>query len=359
MSRLLWLLIGVMFAIAGCKGKLPTGLTHSKRSNTSDVTSASPLVPGKPVHEFTGELVFGPEPLEGLRKDDLIVVTWHINYKKVPEFFYHFHLFPKVRYIQYVSETDYLSVKNQIEAFQARGQETEGLSVLKVQLSKSQYFWRTEFDCQFKIVQNGILKATANSTDLDDTISKVIAGKFDTAKQASDFTNSVLEGRIAERSWYQMVAPLDQGKISFTEFTDTYMKWLDSHWKPWDFGYYYLQWAGCRRWPEVSKAVSKLAHLNLAFYPAITDIDRHLTHPECRNRVLNEFDIALKDKSFRLHAGSCQQMVEIAIHLNRKDLAKALLKDMMLAPDLKPLYAKEIRDSFQQEYEDLMLKATH
>lgn len=357
--RLLALFIIVLFSL-GCKGKLPKSLTSTKRNNSSNVTSKDPLELGKQVHEFSGELIFGSEPLEGLRKNDLVVVTWNtVGSAKVPEFFHHYNLFPKVRYIQYVSESDAQVVLSQIKALKAEGRETDGLSVLRVQGKTSQHLGRCYYDPNFKVVQNGLLVAEASSGNLDNTISKVIAGKFDTAKQAASYTNFLLESRIAVRSWYRMVEPLDRGKISFAEFTIEYLKWLDGQGKKWNFGDYYLRWAECRRLPEVSKAVTKLDKLNMSQGLMIIDIERHLSHPDCRTRVLNEFEIALNDKSSRLYAGSCRQMAEIAIQLNKKDLAKELLNEMIRAPHLKPLRAKETRFYFQQEYDDLMWRATH
>ena len=362
MRRLLLLLPILVIALSGCKGKLPTMLTAAKRNTSQNVTSITPLVLGKPAHEFSGELVFGREPMEGVQKDDLVIVTWQTSLDKVPEFFFHNHLYPKVRYLQYVSELDDVPVLSQIRAHQAKGDVVEGLSVLKVIYKTHQYLGHMQYDWPFKIIQNGKLVAVAFSEDLDETVSKVIAGKFDTAKQASDFVQQNLALRLADRTWSRMIQPYDEGTISFESLSANILAALKSMKSETMKGHIasdYLYIAGCRRWPEVSKVITEIAKTESVAYAAQNDLERHLQHPECRERVLNDFDLALKDKVFRSHSGSCRYLAIAAIALDKKDVAKQLLRDMMLARNLKPRYASETREFFRQEYDDLMYRASH
>ena len=89
------------------------------------------------------------------------------------------------------------------------------------------------------------------------------------------------------------------------------------------------------------------------------DIERHIDRSEFRPRLLRELDIALKNKQLDDEPSACQQLADFAIRLDQKKVAQILLKKMMAAPSLRPRYAKVLRDRLEQDFDDLMWRATH
>lgn len=348
----------VVVALNGCKGKLPIGMSKL-RTFKFDATQLHPLKPGDPAHHLVGELIFGPEPTQNLGIDDITVVSWDLDVDKTPNFFYHYKLTPKVRFVQYVTEKNDQAVLNRIAALKKRGESIEGLSVLKVDYSTHGHLWFSRFGFQDHLVQNGIVRAGANDETLDPTIFALIEGKFDTKKQLTDLNISYLDYRRGERRWDKMFEAYESHSKSLRQLTKESCAEISKSRDVFVRDYFaqcILSEAACMRWSEVAPIFEALRSTDSLGYFVCLDFDLHRGHDECDDRLKQELELAYHDPASTKNPGYCRTMAKQALKYGKKQIARNLLTKMMASDSLKPRYAKLIRQFFQDDFDELMPK---
>ena len=316
--------------------------------------SARPL-PGMPAAPFEGRLRLGILPSKGLKKGDLIIVTQSLGFHSSPQFFYHYKLFPRVRWVQYVTQdkSDAL-IKNILQL--AKTETTEGLSVLDYD-PKVIRPWRTSPLGPFTLVQDGMIVAQCQEKDLDSTVIRVLAGKFDQVAENKRFLNLVKDWSEEEKIWLAVDKDRYEGKISFASYARNAAKayaTVRGQFQRESFLKSFLWVSECRPLAEISPMFAKFQSDDFIGDAMAMDIERHLGHHECLERVNEEFRLALKFSTTSSASNDNLRLAKVARAYDRRKDVPIFLERMMNSDELKPNYAKLRREYFQSAYDGLI-----
>lgn len=349
-----------LLGMSGCKGKLPKGLTSTTLIPTSPKRSVSILKPGDLAPEISGELTFGSNPRQAIGRNEVVVLCHSFGYQSLPHYFYHYKMYPKVRWVYNVPIEETKALRTTIQGLIKQGETVEGLSIVGYDRTSNPAWFGGMGD--FLLVQDGRIAAICWENKLDETLMALLQGKFNTNQQLKTFYENQRLRAKYDAGFYPLEQDYFYHRIDFATYTKRYAALLDhvegDRFRTQAFRTYFVM-HGCRPLSEMQPIYDKLAPSDHTADIFRQTAQVHEGHYECRPRLEKDFLLSMRDKkAFEASADDCRSWAINALMLGKKKDARRLLKQMMEAKDLKPVYTRPLRRTFEQDYDNLMWRAT-
>ncbi|MBI1334212.1 MAG: hypothetical protein GC165_15180 [Armatimonadetes bacterium] len=352
------LLVGILLAVTGCKGTLPKALKSSPGSILTGKVSTAGL-PGTAAPDFVGEVLFGHSPRD-LSPDTILVVSRDLEMDG-GVYFRHSRFAPQVQWVFLLDSTYAPKVVKNLQKKVEGGDPCDNITIVGYDGKTQVNTWIVSPYHEFVITQSGKILALCNDQDLESMLAKAVQGKIDPATQsatilaqAADFVkaqkvlNSIYPGpdtqfpsfaqiRFKLMSKMNQVGPDGKGLLAMAIAT-------------------YSQCRPVSEIRDVLKIVAKLPHpANVLMH----EVNSHIGHPDCTERLRTELLIAKADFSLADDPFYCKNYAQVALSLKDKSLAIYFANLMMRAPQFRHRAEKRRRDYYQAEYDDLVYHANH
>ncbi|MBS1725585.1 MAG: hypothetical protein JST51_02610 [Armatimonadetes bacterium] len=353
-----FLLVGILLVVTGCKGTLPKALKTSPGSILTGKVSRAGL-PGTVAPDFVGEVLFGRSPRD-LSSDTILVVSRGLEMDG-GIYFRHSRFAPQVQWVFLLDSTYAPKVVKNLQKKVEGGDPCDNITIIGYDGKTQVNTWIANPFHEFALAQGGKILALCNDQDLESMLAKAVQGMVDPATQ----TTAILAQAADMAKAQKVLDSINPGPgAPFPSFAEIRSKLMAKMNQVGPDGKGLLAMAiatysQCRPVSEIRDVLNIVAKLPHPANVLMPEVNAHIGHPDCTQRLRTELLIAKADPTLADDPFYCENYAHAALSLKDKDLALYFANLLMSAPQFKQRAEKWRRDYYQAEFDDLVYHANH